>query len=77
MSDCLHCEINQLVQERFERGDTDLVEMASMMDESLADLILPASGGDRSNSRAHALSAFGQILLEKGGAIDGSSSATH
>jgi hypothetical protein len=39
MSDCLHFEINQLVQERIERGDTDLAEMASMMVENLADLV--------------------------------------
>ena len=70
MSECLHCEINQLVQERFERSDTVLVE-------SLADLILLAPESDRSNLMAHALSAFGQIVLEKGGAIDGGSSATH
>ena len=42
MSDCLHCDINQLVQQRLERGDTDLGEVASMMVESLADLILLA-----------------------------------
>jgi hypothetical protein len=77
MSDCLHCEINQLVQERFERGETDLVEMASMIVESLADLILLTPESDRSNLMAHALSAFGQIVLEKGDAIDGSSNATH
>ncbi len=77
MSDCLHCEINQLVQERFERGDTDLIETASMMVESLADLILLAPENDRSNLMAHALSTFGQILLEKGGAIDSCSNATH
>jgi hypothetical protein len=67
MSDCLHCEINQLVQERFERGDTDLVEMASMMVESLADLILLAPESDRSNLMAHALSAFGQIVWKRVG----------
>jgi hypothetical protein len=77
MSDCLHCEINQLVQERLERGDTDLVEVASMMVESLADLILLAPESDQSNLMAHALSAFGQIVLEKSGALDGGSSATH
>jgi hypothetical protein len=77
MSDCLHCDINQLVQERLERGDTDLVEMASMMAESLADLILLAPESDRSNLMAHALSALGQIFLEKGGALDGGSNATH
>jgi hypothetical protein len=77
MSDCLHCEINQLVQERFERGDTDLAEMTSMMVESLADLILLAPESDRSNLMAHALSALGQIFLEKSGALDGGSNATH
>ncbi|MXQ10469.1 hypothetical protein [Microvirga makkahensis] len=77
MSDCLHCDINQLVQERFERGDTDLVAMASLMVESLADLILLAPESDRSNLIARALSAFGQIVLEKGGALDGGSNATH
>ena len=76
MSDCLHCEINQLVQERFESGDTDLVEMASMLVESLADLVLLAPESDRSNLMAHALSTFGQIVLENGGAIDGGSDAT-
>jgi hypothetical protein len=77
MSDCLHCDINQLVHERLERGDTDLVEMASMLVESLADLILLAPESDQSNLMAHALSAFGQIFLEKSGAIDGGSNATH
>jgi ABC-type branched-subunit amino acid transport system substrate-binding protein len=77
MSDCLHCEINQLVQDRFERGDTDLADMASMISESLADLILLAPESDRSNLMAHALSAFGQIVLEKSGALDGGSNATH
>jgi ABC-type branched-subunit amino acid transport system substrate-binding protein len=77
MSDCLHCEINQLVQERFERGDTDLAEMASMMVESLADLVLLAPESDRSNLMAQALSAFGQIFLEKGGALESGSTATH
>jgi hypothetical protein len=70
MSDCLHCEINQLVQDRFERGNTDLAE-------SLADLILLAPESDRSNLMAHALSAVGQIVLEKSGALDGGSNATH
>ncbi|WP_457093556.1 hypothetical protein [Microvirga sp. P5_D2] len=77
MSDCLHCDINQLVQQHFERGDTDLAEMASMMVESLTDLILLAPESDRSSLMAHALSAFGHIFLEKGGAIDGGSNATH
>ena len=77
MSDCLHCDINQLVQQRLERGDTDLAEMASMMVESLADLVLLAPENEQPNLMAYVLSGFGQMFLEKAGAIEGGSSATH
>jgi hypothetical protein len=40
MSDCLHCDINELVRQHVERGTNDLGEIASMMAESLADLVL-------------------------------------
>ncbi len=42
MSECLHCEINDLVQQHIDRGDSDLAELASMVVESLAELILLA-----------------------------------
>jgi len=42
-----------------------LSAVASMITESLADLILLAPESDRSNLMAHALSAFGQIVLGK------------
>jgi hypothetical protein len=77
MSDCLHCDINQLVQQRLERGDTDLGEVASMLVESLADLILLAPENEQPNLMAYALSGFGQIFLEKSGEMEGGSSATH
>jgi hypothetical protein len=77
MSDCLHCDINQLVQQRLERGDTDLAEMASMMVESLADLVLLAPENEQPNLMAYALSGFGQMFLEKSGVVEGGSSATH
>jgi len=77
MSDCLHCDINELVQQRFQRGEEDLVEMASMIAESLTDLILLAPESDQPNLMAHALSTFGQIFLEKSGALEGGSNATH
>ena len=77
MSDCLHCDINQLVQQRLERGVTDLAEMASMMVESLADLVLLAPENEQPNLMAYVLSGFGQMFLEKSGAVEGGSSATH
>ena len=77
MSDCLHCDINQLVQQRLEGGDTDLGEVASMLVESLADLILLAPEDDQANLIAHALSAFGEMFLGKNGAFEGGSTAAH
>jgi hypothetical protein len=65
------------VRQHVERGTHDLGEIASMMAESLADLVLLASDEDRANLMAHATSAVGQMVLEKGGAFEGTSSATH
>ena len=77
MSDCLHCDVNELVREHVERGTNDLGEIAAMMAESLADLVLLAPEEDRATLLAHALSAVGQMFLEKSGAFEGGSSATH
>ena len=77
MSDCLHCDINQLVQERIASGHPDLGDMASMMVESLADLILLAPEGEQANLIAYALSGLGQMLLEKSEEVEGGSNATH
>ena len=77
MSDCLHCDINQLVQGRLERGEADVGELASMMVESLADLVLLAPESEQPKLMAYALSAFGQMLLEKSGSAEEGSTATH
>ena len=77
MSECLHCEIKELVQQGFEQGQTDLPEIVSMIAESLVDAILLAPEANQANLMAHATSAVGQILLEKSGALEGGSSATH
>ena len=77
MTECLHCQINQLVQERMESGHADLAEIASMMVESLADLVLLALESEQPKLIAYALSELGQMLLEKTGAAEGGSTATH
>jgi len=77
MTDCLHCEINDLVQQRMKDGETDLGALAAMMVESLADLILLAPEESQPTLMAHALSAFGQLYLEKTGVMEGGSNATH
>jgi hypothetical protein len=77
MSDGLHCDINQLVRQRLEREDGDVAEVASMMVESLADLILLAPEDEQANLMAYVLSGLGQMILEKSGAVESGSSATH
>jgi hypothetical protein len=70
MSDCLHCDVNELVEKRLESDDADLVDLASRLTESLADLILLAPPGDQSKLMADVLMSLGQLYLEKSGAID-------
>jgi hypothetical protein len=65
MSDCLHCDINELVQNHIERGGADLVELAARMAESLADLILLAPENEQSKLMADAIASFGHVYLEK------------
>ena len=77
MSDCLHCDINQLVRQRLERGDGDLAEIASLLAESLADLILLAPEDGQANLMAYVFSSLGQMFLEKSSAVEGGSTATH
>ena len=78
MSDCLHCEINELVAKYAERSDSDASELAARMAESLVDLILMAPEGDRAALMADAIAVFGQLYLEKSGVVDpGESTARH
>jgi hypothetical protein len=76
-SECLHCEINELVQQRIEGGATNLADLAAMVVESLVELVLLAPEAEQSKLMADALAHFGHTFLEKSGAIAGTSSATH
>jgi hypothetical protein len=78
MSDCLHCDINDLVEKRLEREGADLAELAGRVAESLADLILLAPAEDQAKLIADVLGNFGQVFLEKSGAVEaGESSQRH
>jgi hypothetical protein len=79
MSDCLHCDINDLVRERMEQ-DTELnvAEAAAKVAESLIDVILLAPEEEHAKLMADVLGFFGQVFLEKTGAAPGdASSARH
>ena len=77
MTECLHCEVIKLVDERLQRGDADLAEVAAMIAESLADVILLAPEADQGKLMADALAHLGGTFLEKSGETEGASSAKH
>ena len=70
MSDCLHCDIIELVRERLEGGDADLTELTSMIVEALAEVILLAPDSEQAKIMADTLSHFGNMFLEKSGATE-------
>ena len=75
---CLHCEINDLVQEYVEgREKVDLVALAANMAESLVDLILLAPEELQTQLLAVSIAHLGHTFLEKSGAIEGDSGTAH
>jgi hypothetical protein len=75
---CLHCEINDLVQEHVETGEpVDIVALAANMAESLVDLILLAPEEEQAKLLAVTIGHLGHTFLEKSGAVEGSSDMAH
>jgi hypothetical protein len=76
MSECLHCDINELIRERLEQpAGADIADLAGRMAESLAELILLAPESEHAKLMADTLAYFGQCFLERSGAIDGEAGA--
>jgi hypothetical protein len=67
MSDCLHCDINELVSQHLEREGADLALLAARMTESLAELILLAPEADQGRLMADVLASLGNAFLERSG----------
>ncbi len=47
MSECIHCEIHDLLESHLEAEDANIAEIASKVTEVLADLILMVPSGPR------------------------------
>lgn len=73
MSDCLHCDINEIVQKHIDRTDApDVADLAARIAESLADTILTfVPEEDQANVLAHTIAHLGEMFLQKGGAVEG------
>ncbi len=65
MSDCIHCEIHDLLESHLEAEDANLAEIASKVTEVLADLILMVPPSERSMLIADILANLGQFVIEK------------
>ena len=65
MSDCLHCDIHELLESHLQSQDANLAEVAAKVTEVLADLILTAPPDQQSNLMADILANLGSFLLEK------------
>jgi hypothetical protein len=75
---CLHCEINDLVQEHVEGLEkVDAVALAANIAESLVDLILLVPEEERAKLLAATIGHLGHVFLEKSGAIEGDSVTAH
>jgi hypothetical protein len=66
MSDCLHCDIHDLLETRLQSDEADLTEIAAKVTEVLADLILLAAPADRGMLMADVLANLGEFVLQKG-----------
>jgi hypothetical protein len=75
MTDCLHCDINDLVDKQLAAKDADLVEVAAKVAESLADVVLLAQPEDQAKLLAEIVALLGSLYLEKSGAVEGGESS--
>jgi hypothetical protein len=65
MSDCLHCDIPEMLESHLQGEQANLVEIAAMVTEVLADLILMAPPAERHTLMVDVLANLGGMVLEK------------
>jgi hypothetical protein len=75
MSDCLHCDINELVRERIEGQDNvDLADMVVRIAESLAETVMLAPKDQWAVLLAEAVRHLGNTLISD---VEGGSDTAH
>jgi hypothetical protein len=75
--ECLHCAVVNMVQERIAAGGADASDLATLIAESLVDLILMVPEDEQAKLMAYSVAALGDLFLQKSGADGGGSGSTH
>jgi hypothetical protein len=65
MSDCLHCDIHDMLESHLQNEQADLAEIAARVTEVLADLILMAPPAEQLMMMADVVANLGGMVLEK------------
>jgi hypothetical protein len=65
MSDCVHCDIHDVLESHLQSEQADLGEIAANVTQVLADLILMAPPGDQLMLLASIVANLGGMVLEK------------
>jgi len=65
MSDCLHCDIHEMLEGHLQNEQADLGEIAARVTEVLADLILMAPPDEQCMMMADVVANLGGMVLEK------------
>jgi hypothetical protein len=65
MSECLHCEIHDMLESHLQSEQANLAEIAARVTEVLADLILMAPPNDQTALMAEVVANLGGMVLEK------------
>ncbi len=65
MSDCIHCDIHDLLEPELTRDGADLGAIAAKVTEVLADLVTMADPQDRAALLADVIANLGHMVLEK------------
>jgi hypothetical protein len=65
VSDCIHCDIHDLLDAELGRDGAELAQIAAKVTEVLADLVLTAEPDDRMALLADIVANLGHFVLEK------------
>jgi hypothetical protein len=77
MSDCIHCQIHDLLESHLRNPEVNVADIAFKVTEVLADLILMVPPEDQGTMIADILRNLGQLVLDKNGEAEDEDQSGH